>query len=319
MLQLRTQWLADYCTQKGLDDVFRTYMTNALKYLTLQELASYRRNSTNYQADSLKSEVPAFDAYMLSMPVDNPAMVYNDYYQQYVRSVVAGNAQLAMVFDSPEDYPEYYNLQMDETLRLLKTESVRNYLLKELAVEAMRETGTRDISNFMDRFETNCTQHEMRGRVMRIWSTYEAIQPGAVCPPMECYTAEGNNMMISDLTGKVVYIDVWATWCGPCKREIPMLKELESSYHGKDVAFVSISTDKDVEAWKKFIVDQALTGIQVHQSENFDLTVSKNFIVNSIPRFILIDKAGKIVSADAPRPSSGTVIREMIDAALAAK
>ncbi|MEY3398332.1 MAG: hypothetical protein RL220_926, partial [Bacteroidota bacterium] len=249
----------------------------------------------------------------------NPRMVYNDYYQQYVRGVIAGNAQMAMVFDSPEDYPEYYNLQMDETLRLLKTQSVRNYLLKELAVEAMRETGTRDISAFMKRFQENCTQPEMRDRVMRIWSTYAAIQPGAKSPEMECYDSEGKTMRISDLTGKVVYIDVWATWCGPCKREIPSLKELESSYHGKDVAFVSISTDKDVEAWKKFIVDQSLSGIQVHQSENFDLTVSKNFIVNSIPRFILIDKAGKIISSDAPRPSSGDVIRGMIDAALAAK
>jgi thiol-disulfide isomerase/thioredoxin len=317
VLVLRIAFVEKYCTDNNLEANFRDYHVEAMRYLALSELTNYKKSSPNYSADSLKSERPAFDASLTRLPIDNIKMLYSDYYQLYVRNYISGIAGFAMVFDGPEDYPEYYERQMAEALRLLKNEEVKNYMIKELAVEAMRETGTRDISKFMSTFEQNCTNELMKSRVMKIWSNYASIQPGSSCPEIECYDASGKNIRFADLKGKALYIDVWATWCGPCKREIPMLKELEAAYHGKDIEFVSISTDKDIEAWKAFIVKENLGGLQVHQSENFDLTISKHFIVNSIPRFILIDADGKIVSADAPRPSSGTVIRSLIDTTLA--
>jgi thiol-disulfide isomerase/thioredoxin len=319
ILALRIAFVEKYCTDNKLESAFRDYHVEAMKYLSLSELCNYKKSSPNYSADSLKSERPAFDAALTRLPIDNIKMLYSDYYQQYVRSYISGIAGFAMVFDGPEDYPEYYDRQIAEALRSLKNEEVKNYMIKELAIEAMRETGTRDISKFMSTFEKNCSNELMRTRVMKIWSTYASIQPGATCPEIECYDSNGKTIRLADLKGKALYIDVWATWCGPCKREIPMLKELEAAYHGKDIEFVSISTDKDVEAWKAFVVKESLGGLQVHQSENFDFTISKHFIVNSIPRFILIDAEGKIVSADAPRPSSGTVIRTLIDSTLAKK
>jgi len=316
ILKLRIEFVEKYCTDNSLEVSFREYQIEGMKYLTLTELCNYRKTSSNYTADSLKSERPSFDSAINRLPIDNLKMLYSDFYQQFVRSYVSGNAMHSMTFDSPDDYPEYYNKQMDDCLRLLKNEEVRNYMIKEIAVEAMRESGTRDISGFIKKFEDNCTNQLMKTRVLNIWSTYAAIQPGGLCPPTECYDANGKNIMLSELKGKVIYIDIWATWCGPCKREIPMLKELEEEYHGKNVEFVSISTDKDIEAWKNFIVAQNLGGLQLHQSDNFDLSISKNFIVNSIPRFILIDANGKIVSSDAPRPSSGPTIRALLDKTL---
>ena len=122
---------------------------------------------------------------------------------------------------------------------------------------------------------------------------------------------------ISSYKGKVLYIDAWATWCGPCKREIPSLKTLEEEYHGKNVQFISVSTDKDIKVWKDFIVKESMGGHQLHQSENFEETISKLYIINSIPRFIIIDEAGNIVNTDAPRPSSGEEIRNILNMLLA--
>ncbi len=121
----------------------------------------------------------------------------------------------------------------------------------------------------------------------------------------------GNTTSLSDLKGKYVYVDVWATWCGPCKREIPFLKEVEKKYHGKNIEFVSISVDapKDHEAWKKMIVEKELGGIQLFADNSWKSDFVKNYKINGIPRFILIDPNGNIVSADAPRPSSEDLIK----------
>lgn len=117
----------------------------------------------------------------------------------------------------------------------------------------------------------------------------------------------GGTTSLDDLKGKYVYIDVWATWCGPCKKEIPYLKKIEKAYHGKNIEFVSISLDrkKDYDKWRAMIIEKELKGIQLWAKE--DNTFADAYTVTGIPRFILIDPQGRIVRADAPRPSSGSL------------
>ena len=110
----------------------------------------------------------------------------------------------------------------------------------------------------------------------------------------------------SHLLGKYTYIDFWATWCGPCKREIPSLKKLEKEYHDKNINFVSISIDseKDYDKWKKMVKDLELTGIQLHVSAKNYNPIKDLLKINSIPRFVLLGPDGKTLHNDAPRPSS---------------
>jgi len=118
----------------------------------------------------------------------------------------------------------------------------------------------------------------------------------------------GGKTSLDDLKGKYVYIDVWATWCGPCKREIPHLQELEKKYHGKNVEFVSISVDKpgQHDAWKNMIKEKSMSGIQLFGGT--DQKFSQDYQITGIPRFILIDPQGNIVEANAPRPSDPSLI-----------
>lgn len=115
----------------------------------------------------------------------------------------------------------------------------------------------------------------------------------------------GGKTKLEDLRGKYVYIDVWATWCGPCRAEIPYLKKIEEKYENKNIAFVSISVDeiKDHEKWIKFIKNKKLGGIQLFSDNNWMSEFIRYFGIYSIPRFILIDPSGNVVSSDAPRPS----------------
>jgi thiol-disulfide isomerase/thioredoxin len=117
---------------------------------------------------------------------------------------------------------------------------------------------------------------------------------------------KGGKTKLEDLRGKYVYIDVWATWCAPCRAEIPFLKQVEEKFHGKNIEFVSISVDtkKDYEKWKKFVTEKELGGIQLFADNDWNSDFVKAYGINGIPRFILIDPKGNIVNANADRPSS---------------
>ena len=113
----------------------------------------------------------------------------------------------------------------------------------------------------------------------------------------------GDTVTLASLKGKVVLVDVWATWCMPCRVEIPHLKKLEEELHDKAIAFVSLSVDeaKDEEKWKNFVKKESLTGLQLYARGFSDF--AKYYKINAIPRFLVFDKEGKIVTIDSPRPS----------------
>jgi thiol-disulfide isomerase/thioredoxin len=133
-------------------------------------------------------------------------------------------------------------------------------------------------------------------------------------PTFDFVNYAGGKTKLEDLKGKYVYIDVWATWCGPCRAEIPSLQKIEEKYQGKKIAFVSMSVDaeKDFEKWKTFVKEKSLGGIQLYADKSWNSDFTKAFAINSIPRFILIDPNGNVLDADAARPSNPK-LQEQLD------
>ena len=123
----------------------------------------------------------------------------------------------------------------------------------------------------------------------------------------------GQNYSLSSFEGNLVYVDVWATWCGPCKAEIPSLQQLEADYHDQAITFLSVSVDTDEAAWRKMVQDKSLGGTQLWADGWSQIT--KDYAIFGIPRFMLFSADGKVISNDAPRPSS-TDIRDLFDANL---
>jgi thiol-disulfide isomerase/thioredoxin len=115
--------------------------------------------------------------------------------------------------------------------------------------------------------------------------------------------ASGKMISLSDFKGKVVLVDVWATWCGPCKQQIPHAKKLEEELHGMDVVFLNVSVDeeKDKEKWKQMVIDEKLGGVHIFAGGWSKIT--KDYKITGIPRFMLFDKNGNVISTEAPRPS----------------
>ena len=139
------------------------------------------------------------------------------------------------------------------------------------------------------------------------------LQTGMPSPTFTYHSIVGDTVSLDDLQGKYLYVDVWATWCGPCLREIPSLKTLENDFHGAPIEFVSISidVDKDFEKWQQMVADKELKGVQLFADKNWKSDFVQAYAIDGIPRFILIDPKGNIVDPNAPRPSDPE-IREIL-------
>ena len=121
---------------------------------------------------------------------------------------------------------------------------------------------------------------------------------------------DGNVVDFSAFRGKYVYIDMWASWCVPCLREVPELQKLEKELKNKNVAFVSISIDANQDAWKAKMEEKNMHG---HQLWNPGSTLGKALNVKGIPFFAIYDPAGNLYMYGAPRPSQGKGLVELLE------
>jgi len=156
-----------------------------------------------------------------------------------------------------------------------------------------------------------------RHKIVQTKST--SLAAGTKSPEFVNYeNHKGGTTSLSDFKGKYVYIDIWATWCPPCKREIPYLQRLEKELHEKNIEFVSISVDDpngrrgSKNAWKNMVNARNLSGTHLFADKSFQSDFIAAFRINSIPRFILIDPNGNIVDANAKRPSNPMLKNELL-------
>ena len=121
---------------------------------------------------------------------------------------------------------------------------------------------------------------------------------------------EGKTHHLSDFKGKVIYIDFWATWCGPCVKESPYFDALSKKFSGKDIVFLPISTDTSRNAWLRYIEKKHKELTQYNTTDN---KIKTGWAIFYIPRFVLIDKDFNIADAYAPKPSEAAAEKAIND------
>lgn len=187
-------------------------------------------------------------------------------------------------------------------------------LKNDLAKSLNYEVSPNNVHNeaFYNGIMAMSTNDELKTKLTKKYKKLALITKGMPSPEFVNYeNHKGGATSLEDLRGKYVYVDVWATWCGPCKREIPYLKEVEAQFHGENIAFVSTSIDKakDHNAWVEMVKDKELGGIQLFADNDWSSQFVVDYAIEGIPRFLLIDPEGNIVSADAPRPSDPKLVK----------
>lgn len=144
----------------------------------------------------------------------------------------------------------------------------------------------------------------------KLYQKWSTLASGKPAPDFYGVTPRGDTLTLNSLKGKVVYVDVWATWCVPCRAEFPQASQLQQQFSSNPgVVFLYVSVDQNQAAWKKVLQDDAhLGGIHINQASVEQAgSLWKPYLLSSIPRYMLIDQKGLIVQANADRPSSGRV------------
>ena len=150
---------------------------------------------------------------------------------------------------------------------------------------------------------------EIPAQIQGLYDHYKTMVPGAKAVNFDMYDMNGKKLTLANLKGKAVYIDCWATWCGPCKAETPNMVKLYNHFkNDKRIQLVSISLDKNQAAWKSMVKKENLSWPQYIVKGEFDCMLCKEYGVTGIPRFMMFDKKGNIISLDAPRPSAPNII-----------
>lgn len=135
---------------------------------------------------------------------------------------------------------------------------------------------------------------------------------GAELPDIDLTKPDGSKVKLSSLYGKYIYVDCWATWCGPCCKQIPHLEKLVARMADQDkVVFVSFSMDSDLDAWKRKLDEDKPEWAQFVLDEEANKTLSEALNITGIPRFFIIDPEGKVCNPDAKRPSEETLEEEL--------
>jgi len=123
-----------------------------------------------------------------------------------------------------------------------------------------------------------------------------AVKLGSTAPNFEIADEAGNLHKLSDYRGQYVVVDFWAAWCGICRTENPKMESLYNIYKDKNVEIIGVCLDENTDNWKKVVMEDQLTYIQLIENEAFSSKVAGTYGITSVPFMMLLDSEGVILS-----------------------
>ena len=184
----------------------------------------------------------------------------------------------------------------------IQSDKVRESLIHFLAFTYVEGNGVENITDLQNLYYTYVTSPRLNAIFKQACAKWDKAAVGRPSPMFKGVDVNGKEMTLRDFRGKYVYIDMWATWCGPCQKELPFLKKLEEKYKGRNIVFVGLSIDQDKAKWTDRVKSGALSGTQLYIGKGSKF--QSDYRISGIPRFILLDPNGRIVNPDMTRPSS---------------
>lgn len=226
-------------------------------------------------------------------------LVDNDEYRNYM-------IETAHVFDEAgKNIRQFYPKVLAEMSYIgenTKSDKVRESLIHFLAFTYVEGNGVENITDLQNLYYSYVTSPRLNDIFKKACAKWDKAAVGRPSPMFKGVDVNGKEMTLRDFRGKYIYIDMWATWCGPCQKELPFLKKLEEKFKGRNIVFVGLSIDQDKAKWAARVKSSALSGTQLYIGKGSKF--QSDYRISGIPRFILLDPNGRIVNPDMTRPSS---------------
>lgn len=286
-----------------LDPRFTAMENDRITYENALAMTFYPEFHPRLKPDSTYTPSPPFFTRLKETARYDGALLAS---RQYTDFIVSSLGQLSrMAIPEVKGFGRF-TAYLDSCVR---DPQVKEYLFDRYARNNLIRRGPQEAREYIEAYPRYVSDPARRAGFDSLYNEIVSLSPGQPSPLFDCERPDGSRSTLADYAGKWVYIDIWATWCGPCRREIPHLKKLEEKYKDAPIEFVSISTDNDRDAWLQLVTAGKMQGVQL-RFDGHDKFM-ESYKVTGIPRFILIDPEGKIVNSDMTRPSDAATIQTL--------
>ena len=270
----------------------------------IYKLKTYPRTYIYFTKDNEYTPSKNYPDPYANFPLNDPTLIPAPMYLSSVNDYMYYNRDTAE-YKRTGDYSLYILQSLDRTITNPEVKmNAMNYFCKS------RLTSSKKMDECFEIYKSIETDPIRLKIIEDKYIARKKTQKGAISPPFEYENTEGKIITQEDLKGKITYIDLWATWCGPCIREIPYFDTLQEAFKDKEIAFVSICQNDTKERWLKAIETKNLKGLQLYANGDGG-QFYKDYQVTGIPRYIILDADGKIIDSDAKRPSDKRLTNEL--------
>lgn len=290
---------------KNFDEFFTKLEKQRIRYSVAERVAFYpiyqKRINEQYRPGK------AFTDFLSSFSINNEELFGTKDYRKFLLNYVY--YQGGVNYGSGESYTSGI---ADYILSTVTNPSIKDFLLSEIIYRHIWENnGLAGAEYLLSVFRRECSDPSKLAYIEELVAHWSKLLPGKPAPDFKVIAENGDTIRLSDFKGSYLYITVWATWCVPCKGELPYINLLEKEYAGKNLRFMTVAIDGavDRDRWKNFLVKNKYVGIHTVADETNKF--NENYMIISVPRFILISPGGKIINSNAPRPSGQ--IRQVFD------
>ena len=293
---------------KNFNKAFTRLEEQRIRFSVGEKAVFYPLYHRQFTSDTGYRAGKALQDFLASFPVSAEELFVTKTYRKFLLGYVY--SQNGFQSNDRRNYPDGL---VDYVLEHFQNKEIRDFLLSEMIYRYVWENnGLKGAEYMLGVFRKECSDPEKREAINEMQRRWERLEPGKEAPAFVLKDRDGKERTLEAYRGRYVYLMVWASWCMPCKKELPYLAELEKKYRGRNISFLAVSIDsgKDGGNWKEVMEQKKYAGLQVLWDEN--TRFRSDYIVISIPRFILLGPDGRILDANAPRPSG-----KMIDTCLA--